>query len=79
MDGEWVTYEVQSQAEIRRARWITGIRTGYDKNGANEGKLAVDTSVRFVERYEVDIGVGAEVQGESDKRVRRRRMAERIR
>ena len=79
MDGKWIAYVVQSQAELQRGRWTTGIRKRYDKNGANEGKLAVDTSVRFVERYEVDIGVGAEVQGESDKRVRRRRMAERIR
>ena len=79
MDGKWIAYVVQSQAELQRGRWTPGIRTRYDKNGANEGKLAVDTSVRFVERYEVDIGVGAEVQGESDKRVRRRRMAERIR
>ena len=55
------------------------IRTRYNKNGANEGKLAVDKSVRFVETYKADIGVGAEVQGESDKRVRCRRRAERIR
>ena len=79
MDGGWVTYEVQSQADLRRARWTPGIRTRYDKNGANEGKSAVDTSVRSVETYEADIGVGAEVQGESDKRVRCRRRAERIR
>ena len=79
MDGEWVTYEVQSRADLRRARWTPGIRTRYDKNGANEGKLAVDTSVRSVETYEADIGVGAEFQGGSDKRVWCRRRAERIR
>ena len=58
---------------------MPGIRTRQDKNGANKGKLAVDTSVRFVETYKVDIGVGAEVQGESDERVRCRRRAESIR
>ena len=79
MDGKWMAYIVQSQAELPRARWTPGIRTRYDKNGANEGKLAADTSVRFVEAYKADIGVGAEVQGESDKRVRCRRRAERIR
>ena len=79
MDGKWIAYVVQSQAELQRGRWTPGIRTRYDKNGANEGKLAVDTSVRFVETYKADIGVGAEVQGESDERVRCRRRAERIR
>ena len=49
---------------------MPGIRTRQDKNGANKGKLAVDTSVRFVETYKADIGVGAEVQGESDEVVR---------
>ena len=79
MDGKWKAYIVECQAELRRARWTPEIRTRYDKNGANEGKSAVDTSVRSVETYEADIGVGAEVQGESDKRVRCRRRAERIR
>ena len=79
MDGKWIAYIVQSQAELLRVRWTPGIRTRYDKNGAYEGKLAVDTSVRFDGTYEADIGVGAEVQGESDKRVRCRRRAERIR
>ena len=41
--------------------------------------MAVDTSVRFVDTYKADIGVGAKVQGESDERVRCRRRAERIR
>ena len=45
----------------------------------NKGRLAVDTSVRFVDTYKADIGVGTEVQGESDERVRCRRRAERIR
>ena len=58
---------------------MPGIRTRQDKNGVNKGKLAVDTSVRSVETYKADIGVGAEVQGESDERVRCRRRAERIR
>ena len=70
MDGKWIAYIVQSQAELLRTRWMPGTRTRYDKNGANEGKLAVDTSVRFVETYKADIGVSAEVQGESDEVVR---------
>ena len=35
-----------------------------------QGKPAVDTSVGSVETYKVDIGVSAEVQGESDQVVR---------
>ena len=35
-----------------------------------QGKLAVDTSVASVETYKADIGVSAEVQGESDEVVR---------
>ena len=35
-----------------------------------QGKLAVDTSVGSVETYKGDIGVSAEVQGESDEVVR---------
>ena len=35
-----------------------------------QGKLAVDTSVGFVEMYKADIRVSAEVQGESDEGVR---------
>ena len=35
-----------------------------------QGKLAVDTSVGSVDTYEADIGVSAEVQGESDEVVR---------
>ena len=35
-----------------------------------QGKLAVDTSVGFVEMYKADIRASAEVQGESDEGVR---------
>ena len=35
-----------------------------------QGKSAVDTSVGSVETYKADIGVSAEVQGESDEVVR---------
>ena len=35
-----------------------------------QGKLAVDTSVGSDETYKADIGVSAEVQGESDEVVR---------
>ena len=79
MDGKWIAYIVQSRVDSRRARWTPGTRTRYDKNGANEGKLAVNTSVCFVETYKADIGVGAEVQGESDERVRCRRRVNHIR
>ena len=79
MDGKWIAHIVQSQAELLRGRRMPGIRTRQDKNGANKEKLAVDRSVRSVVTYEADIGVGAEVRGGSDKRVRCRRRAERIR
>ena len=51
MDGKWMAYIVQSQAELLRGRRMPGIRTRQDKNGVNKGKLAVDTSVRSVETY----------------------------
>ena len=65
--------------ELRCTRHVSDMKRRYDKNGANKGQLAVDTSVRFVDTYKADIGVGAEVQGESDERVRCRRRAECIR
>ena len=79
MDGKWIAYIVECQGELRCTRHASEMKRRYDKNGANKGQLAVDTSVRFVDTYKADIGVGAEVQGESDERVRCRRRAERIR
>ena len=79
MDGKWMAYIVECQVELRCTRHVSEMKRRYDKNGANKGQLAVDTSVRFVDTYKADIGVCAEVQGESNERVRCRRRAERIR